>query len=79
MEAKITKADVIKARALLAEHKRREELRKRRLSRKVSKSEAKKAVSTVGNYTKQQGKKILKAGWEKAKKITVNYPRTLKG
>jgi hypothetical protein len=66
MESRITKADVAKAKALVASWERQEKDRKHR---KVTKVQASKAVATFGHYAEQQAKKAVKTGTAKAKKL----------
>jgi len=69
MQSKISKADVVKAKAMLAAYERQQKTRKRKFSRVVTKPEADKALTTIGHYAKQQGTKALKTGAAKGKKL----------
>jgi len=67
MESKISRLDVQKAKALISEFNRRENARKRKLKRLVTKGEAGKAVTTIGHYAKQKAKSVTKSGAKKIK------------
>ena len=78
MQNKISKADVAKAKAMLAAYERQQKSRKRQFTRTVSKKEAEKSLSIVGHYAKQQGQRALKSGTAKAKSVAKNGAKKIK-
>jgi len=78
MQSKISHSDVVKAKAMLAAYERQQKTRKRKFTKPVTKDQASKAVSVVGNYTEQQARKVAKLGTAKAKSAAKSGVKTVK-